>query len=81
MSTPTEHTASQFGAGGTTDSHVSSFAVLAEARVRIMPVEPLADPEPIPDAKESLTSDQLREIAKRNPPPTQWFEEVEEQLF
>jgi hypothetical protein len=81
MSIPTENTASQFGATGPTNQFDPSMTILTEARVRILPIEPLTNPEPIPDAKGSLTSDQLREIAKRRQPAASWLEGDEEQLF
>jgi hypothetical protein len=55
--------------------------ILAEAQIRANPLKSLKEPEPIPDVKGSLTSDQLREIAKHRQPPAAWFEGDEEQLF
>jgi len=74
MSAPTENPSAQ------SDDRFT-VPVLTEAQVRIKPLVTLKKPEPIPDAKGSLTSDQLREIAKRRQPPARWFEGEEEQLF
>lgn len=55
--------------------------ILLEGTIRAKPIKSLSTPEPIPDAPGSLTSQELREIAKRSPPPASWFESDEEQLF
>lgn len=62
-------------------SNPITVPILAEKQVRIKPLVSLKSPEPIPDAKGSLTSDQLREISKRRQPPASWFAGDEEQLF
>jgi len=52
-----------------------------EQCVRAAPLVALDKPEPIPDAKGSLTNQQLKELAKTNRPLAAWFEGNEEQLF
>lgn len=74
MPSPTDNfSTSQIG------SHV--VPIVAESQIRAKPLKSLDKPEPIPDVKGSLTTDQLREIAKRRQPPAEWFEGDEEQLF
>jgi hypothetical protein len=77
MSSPTSNNdRSTLAPGGSV-----KVTILAETQVRIGPLVTLSKAEPIPDIKGTLTSDQLREIAKRNPPPAVWYEGNEEQLF
>ena len=74
MPSPTDRlTASQGGS--------NVVPIVVESQIRAKPLKSLDTPEPIPDVKGSLTSDQLREIAKRHHPPAKWFEGDEEQLF
>ncbi len=83
MSAPIDNLPTPIG-GHSTDAANAfpvSVSILTEKEVRIKPLVSLNKPEPIPDATGSLTSDQLREIAKRRQPPATWFEGDEEQLF
>ena len=56
-------------------------STLQERRLRTRPLKALDKPEPIADAKGSLTKEELTELVKRFPPPASWFEQDEEQLF
>ncbi len=83
MSTPTDNLQPQFGdcSNHAATPQPINVPILIEKEVRIGPLVALKKPEPIPDAKGSLTADQLREIAKRHQPPASWFAGDEEQLF
>jgi hypothetical protein len=59
----------------------STSRLPAEKCVRTPPLKALDEPEQIPDAKGSLTNEQLKELAKQHKPPASWFEGDEEQLF
>jgi hypothetical protein len=59
MSTPTDQNATPIG-----DS-TSGLPPLSEQYVWTAPLQPLAMPEPIPDAKGSLSNHRLRELAKK----------------
>jgi hypothetical protein len=65
-----------------THSDGSPFVlVLREAKILAKPLKSLETPEPIPNAKGSLSSDQLQEIAKHRRPPSAWYQGDEEQIF
>jgi hypothetical protein len=74
MPSPTENLSTSQGGN-------NFVPILAESQIRAKPLKSLAIPEPIPDAKGSLTTDQLREIVKHRQPPAEWFAGDEEQLF
>lgn len=48
---------------------------------KLNPVKPLAPPEPLPDAKGSLSHARLVKMAQNHQPPAVWLEGDEEDLF